>query len=49
MLRPKLTYDLSGNWWLAVGADIFGGERKGLIGGRFDDSDRIYGNLRYTF
>ena len=49
MFRPKLTYDLSGNWWLAVGADIFGGERKGLIGGRFDDSDRIYGNLRYTF
>jgi hypothetical protein len=49
MFRPKLKYDLSGNWWLAVGADVFGGERKGLIGGRFDDSDRIYGNIRYTF
>ena len=36
------------NWWLALGVDIFGGDSIGLFG-RFDDSDRVYGNLRYTF
>jgi hypothetical protein len=49
MFRPQLTWDLTGNWWISAGADIFGGERKGLIGGRFDDSDRVYGNVRYAF
>jgi hypothetical protein len=49
MLRPKLTWDLDDNWWFSVGADVFGGERKGLIGGRFDNSDRIYGQVRYTY
>lgn len=48
MLRPKVTWDLSSNWWLAVGVDIFGGDSIGLFG-RFDDSDRVYGNVRYTF
>jgi len=49
MLRPELTWDLTGNWWISAGVDIFGGDRKGIIGGRFDDSDRVYGNVRYTF
>ena len=48
MLRPKVTWDLSSNWWLAVGVDIFGGDSIGLFG-RFDDSDRVYGNVRYSF
>jgi hypothetical protein len=49
MFRPKLMWDMTGNWQLIAGADIFGGERKGLIGGRFDNSDRLYGQVRYTF
>ncbi len=48
MVRPKLTWETSDNWWLAVGVDIFGGESSGLFG-RFDDSDRVYGQVRYTF
>ena len=48
MLRPKVTWDLANNWWLALGVDIFGGDSIGLFG-RFDDSDRVYGNVRYTF
>lgn len=48
MFRPRITWDLSNHWGLAVGADIFGGDRIGLFG-RFDDSDRVYTNLRYTF
>ncbi len=48
MLRPKITWDLSSNWWLAVGVDIFGGDSIGLFG-RFDDSDRVYGTVRYSF
>ena len=48
MLRPKVTWDLSSNWWLAVGVDIFGGDSIGLFG-RFDDSDRVFGNVRYSF
>jgi len=49
MFRPKLDWELNGNWLISAGVDIFGGDRKGLIGGRFDDSDRVYGNVRYTF
>jgi hypothetical protein len=48
MLRPKVTWDLANNWWLALGVDIFGGDSIGLFG-RFDDSDRVYGNVRYSF
>ena len=48
MLRPKVTWDMSNNWWLAVGVDIFGGDSIGLFG-RYDDSDRVYGNVRYSF
>ena len=48
MIRPKVTWDLASNWWLAVGVDIFGGDSIGLFG-RFDDSDRVYGNVRYSF
>jgi len=48
MARPKVTWEMSNNWWLAVGADVFGGKSYGLFG-RYDDSDRVYGNVRYTF
>ena len=48
MARPKITWDLSNNWWVALGADIFGGQEVAAFG-RFDDSDRIYGQARYTF
>jgi hypothetical protein len=49
MARPRVTWNLNGNWTTAVGMDIFGGKSKGLIGGRFEDSSRIYVQARYTF
>ena len=49
MARPRVTWNLTGNWTAAVGTDIFGGKSKGLIGGRFEDSSRVYAQARYTF
>jgi len=48
MLRPRLTWNFARNWKLAAGADIFNGPATGLFG-RFDDSDRIYTEIRYAF
>ena len=48
MARPRLNWILDGHWLLQTGADIFGGDAIGLFG-RFDNSDRVYTNVRYTF
>jgi hypothetical protein len=42
----KLTWRIDGNWRAAFGADVFGGN--GLFG-QFDNKDRIYSELRYSF
>ena len=44
----KLTWKLDGNWRLAAGADIFEGPTTGLFGA-FDDKDRVYTEVRYSF
>ncbi|MGH8763921.1 MAG: DUF1302 family protein [Nitrosospira sp.] len=48
MLRPRLSWNFQRNWRWALGADVFGGEPTGLFG-RFDQSDRVYTELRYSF
>lgn len=48
MLRPRLTWNFARNWKLAAGADIFNGPVTGLFG-RFDQSDRVYTELRFSF
>ena len=48
MLRPRLTWNFARNWKMAVGADIFNGPSTGLLG-RFDNSDRVYTELRFSF
>ena len=48
MLRPQLLWNFEKNWRLAVGADIFSGPVTGLFG-RFDNNDRIYTEVRYSF
>lgn len=48
MVRPRVTWAFSRNWFLQVGADIMGGNDEGVFS-RFDDSDRLYTNVRYTF
>jgi hypothetical protein len=48
LLRPKLTWMFERNWRLALGADIFGGPPAGLFG-RYDNNDRVYAEVRYSF
>jgi hypothetical protein len=48
MVRPRVTWTFASNWFLQFGADIMGGKDEGVFA-RFDDSDRIYTNVRYTF
>ena len=48
MLRPRVSWNFEKNWDLAVGVDIFDGPRLGFFG-RYDDSDRVYSELRYSF
>jgi hypothetical protein len=48
MFRPRLSWNFQRNWRWAVGADIFGGNPTGLFG-RFDQSDRVYTELRFSF
>jgi hypothetical protein len=44
----KLTWKPGGNWRLAAGVDIFEGPATGLFG-MFDDKDRVYTEVRYSF
>lgn len=48
LLRPRLTWNFQRNWRLMVGADLFKGDPNGLFG-RYDQKDRIYSEVRYTF
>ncbi|SEP07711.1 DUF1302 family protein [Nitrosovibrio sp. Nv6] len=48
MFRPRLSWNFEKNWRWALGADVFGGQPTGLFG-RFDQSDRVYTELRYSF
>ncbi len=48
LFRPKVSWNFEKNWRLAVGADIFGGPLTGLFG-RYDNNDRVYTDLRYSF
>ena len=48
LVRPKVTWMFEKNWRLSAGVDIFGGPPTGLLG-RYDNNDRLYTELRYTF
>ena len=48
MFRPKVSWMFERNWRLAVGADIFSGSQTGLFG-RYDNNDRVYTEVRYSF
>lgn len=47
-LQPRLLVNLTPEWRLQVGADLFGGDPVGLFG-QFDQSDRLYLELRRWF
>lgn len=44
----KLTWKFDGNWRLTGGVDVFQGPADGLFG-VFDNKDRVYTEVRYTF
>ncbi len=48
LARPRVLWNFQKNWRLLVGADVFGGKPVGLFG-QFDDHDRVYTEVRYTF
>ena len=48
MARPKLTWHFAPNWRAALGADLFNGRPTTLLG-QFDDADRVYAELRYSY
>jgi hypothetical protein len=48
MTRFKVTWNFHENWRLVVGTAFFGGPDLGLWG-RFDKSDRVFTELRFTF
>lgn len=48
VLRPRVSWGFERNWRLMLGADIFSGPQTGFSG-RFDNNDRIYTEIRYSF
>lgn len=48
LFRPRLTWNFERNWRLLVGADVFKGPPLGMFG-RYDQQDRVYSEIRYSF
>jgi hypothetical protein len=48
LFRPRLTWNFERNWRVLVGADVFNGPPLGMFG-RYDQQDRIYSEIRYSF
>jgi len=48
MLRPRLSWEVTGAWVLTVGLDLFGGDADGFFG-QFRNNDRTYTLIRYNF
>jgi len=48
MFRPKVIWRVQSNLRAMFGADLFGGNSNGFFG-RYGESDRYYGEMRYSF
>lgn len=48
LFRPKVSWDFQRNWRWVLGADVFNGSPLGLFG-RYDQQDRMYSEVRYSF
>lgn len=48
LLQAKVSWDFARNWRGTLGADIFEGKPTGLFG-QFDETDRVYYELRFSF
>ncbi len=48
MFRPRLIWRFERNWRMVFGADVFNGPSTGFFG-RFDNNDRIFTEVRFSF
>jgi hypothetical protein len=48
MFRPKATWNFAKNWRMNLGVDILHGPPLGFFG-RYDNRDRVYTDVRYSF
>jgi hypothetical protein len=48
MLRPRVNWNFRTNWRLSLGVDIFQGPPLGFFG-QYDNRDRVYTEVRYSF
>ena len=48
-VRPELEYAITDAWKATLGADIMGGGDDDTFYGQFNDNDRLYASLRYSF
>ncbi|HEX6735655.1 MAG TPA: DUF1302 family protein [Azonexus sp.] len=48
LFRPRLTWNFERNWRWLIGADVFKGPSLGMFG-RYDQQDRVYSEIRYSF
>lgn len=48
MVRTRLAWKFEKNWRLLLGVDVFSGPPLGIFG-RYQDKDRIYSEVRYSF
>ena len=48
LVRPRLNWNAATNLTLSAGLDIFTGPADGFFG-RYDNRDRVYGEMRYAF
>lgn len=48
MLRPKVSYEFSDNTLGRLGLDVFSGDATDFFG-QFNDNDRVYAEVEYTF
>lgn len=49
VIRPSLEYDITDSTKITVGADFFEGGVDDSLFGQFDDKDRLYAELKYSF
>jgi len=48
LFRPRLSWNFERNWRWLLGADVFHGPLLGMFG-RYDQQDRMYSEVRYSF
>jgi hypothetical protein len=49
LIRPSVHYNISDSTNITIGADVFEGGDENTLFGQFDDKDRLYVELKYSF